>query len=220
MAPDDLFAPTTILPAAAALFELAATARYLRAVARGETRPSRTTWLIWTPLAWLTVAGSVEAGAGATLVKLVASALGVTAIAALAFFRGTGGRTGSDLACLTLTCVGVGLWFVLDDAVVGLAVFMIADIAGAVPTLRDTWHDPRREAPEPWLLGLAGSAVNLTLVDPSAWAAGVGGFAIWGFPIYLVALNAGILVLITRKRAALHLAEPSRAIAGSLNFQM
>ena len=82
MAPDNLFAPTTILPAAAALFELAATARYLCDVARGETRPSRTTWLIWTPLAWLTVAGSVEAGAGATLVKLVASALGVTAIAA------------------------------------------------------------------------------------------------------------------------------------------
>ncbi len=98
MAPDNLFAPTTILPAAAALFELAATFRYLRAVVRGETRPSRTTWLIWTPLAWLTVAGSVEAGAGATLVKLVASALGVTAIAALALFRGTGGRTGSDFA--------------------------------------------------------------------------------------------------------------------------
>ena len=90
MAPDNLFAPTTILPAATALFELAATFHYLRAVARGETRPSRTTWLIWTPLAWLTVAGSVEAGAGATLVKLVASALGVTAIAALALFRGTG----------------------------------------------------------------------------------------------------------------------------------
>ena len=200
MAPDNLFAPTTILPAVTALFELAATFRYLRAVARGETRPSRTTWLIWTPLAWLTVAGSVEAGAGATLVKLVASALGVTAIAALALFRGTGGRTGSDFACLALTGVGVGLWFVLDNPVVGLAMFMIADVAGAVPTLRDTWHDPRREAPEPWLLGLAGSAVNLTLVDPSAWTAGLGGFAIWGFPVYLAALNAGILALIARRR--------------------
>ena len=41
MAPDNLFAPTTILPAAAALFELAATFRYLRAVAprRDPTQP-------------------------------------------------------------------------------------------------------------------------------------------------------------------------------------
>jgi hypothetical protein len=171
-------------------------------VARGETRPSRTTWLIWTPLAWLTVAGSVEAGAGATLVKLVASALGVTAIAAIGLFRGTGGRTGSDLLCLALTGVGLGVWSLLDDPVIGLALFMIADISGAVPTLRDTWHDPRKEIPEPWLLGLAGSAVNLTLVDPSAWAAGFGGFAIWGFPVYLAALNAGILALIARRRLA------------------
>ena len=101
--------------------------------------------------------------------------------------------------------------------------FMIADIAGAVPTLRDTWHDPRREAPEPWLLGLAGSAVNLTLVDPSAWAAGFGGFAIWGFPVYLAALNAGILALIARRQlpgslyaiAALPIAGLVDAAAGS-----
>ena len=202
MAPDNLFALATILPAAAALFELAATFHYLRSVLRSETRPSRTTWLIWTPLAWLTVAVSIDAGAGATLAKLVASALGVTAIAALALFRGTGGRTGSDFLCLALTCVGVGVWSLLDNPVIGLAMFMIADVAGAAPTLRDTWHDPRKEAPEPWLLGLAGSAVNLTLVDPSAWAAGFGGFAIWGFPVYLAALNAGILALIARRRLA------------------
>ena len=32
------------------------------------------------------------------------------------------------------------------------------------------------------------------LFNPSAWAAGFGGFAIWGFPIYLAVLNACILV--------------------------
>ena len=84
---------------------------------------------------------------------------------------------------------------------IGLPVFMIADIAGAVPTLRDTWHDPRKEAPEPWLLGLAVlAAPTWTSVGPSAWAAGFGGFAIWGFPVYLAVLNAGILALIARRQ--------------------
>jgi hypothetical protein len=32
-----------------------------------------------------------------------------------------------------------------------------------------------------------------------AWAAGLGGFAIWGFPVYLAALNACILALIARR---------------------
>jgi hypothetical protein len=200
MSPDLLPAPTIMLAVAVVLFELAATACYLRAVARGETRPSRTTWLIWTLLAWLTVAGSVEAGAGATLAKLVASAVGVTAIAAVALLRGTGGRTRSDVACLALTGAGIGLWSVSDGPVLGLALFMVADVAGAVPTLRDTWRDPRRERAGPWLLGLAGSALTLTLVEPSAWSAGAGGFAIWGFPVYLAAVNGGILALIARGR--------------------
>lgn len=197
MAPDVLLA-TGMLAIAVAVFEIATTACYLRAVARGETRPSRTTWLIWAPLAWLTVASSIDAGAGATLVKLVASALGVTAIAALAWFRGTTGRTPSDLACLALAAAGAGLWSVLDDPVLGLALFLAADVAGAVPTLRDTWRDPRKEAAAPWLLGLAGSALNVALVDAAAWSAG--GFAIWGVAVYLVAINACILALIARGR--------------------
>jgi hypothetical protein len=44
--------------------------------------------------------GCAEAGADAILAKLVASALGVTAIAALARFCGSGGRTRSYFACL------------------------------------------------------------------------------------------------------------------------
>ena len=95
---------------------------------------------------------SVEAGAGATLVKLVASALGVTAIAAIALFRGTGGRTGSDFLCLALTCVGVGGWSLLDDPLIGLAVFMIADIAAAVPThaTRGMTHARKHPNPGSW----------------------------------------------------------------------
>ena len=50
--------------------------------------------------------------------------------------------------------------------------------------------------------------MNLTLVDPSAWAAGFGGLAIWGFPVYLAALNAGILALIVRR----HLPEAQRIV--------
>jgi hypothetical protein len=118
----------------------------------------------------------------------------------LALFRGTTGRSASDLACLALAASGVGLWSMLDNPVVGLALFLVADVAGAVPTLRDTWRDPRKEAAASWFLGLAGSCLNLALVDPTSWAAGTGGFGIWGFPLYLAAVNACVLALIARGR--------------------
>jgi hypothetical protein len=124
----------------------------------------------------------------------------VTAIAVRALFRGTNGRTPSDLACLALAGGGVGLWSVLENPVAALALFLAADVAGAAPTLRDTWRDPRNEAAAPWLLGLAGSSLNLALVDIGSWAAGAGGFAVWGFPVYLAAVNGCILVLIARRK--------------------
>jgi hypothetical protein len=49
MAPDNLFAHSTILPAATALLQLAATFRYLRAVARGA---------ILTLIAWRSLPGA------------------------------------------------------------------------------------------------------------------------------------------------------------------
>ena len=189
-------ASSSVLPVIIAVLELAATARYLRAVLRGATRPCRTTWLIWAPLAWLTVASSIEAGACATLAKLVASALGVSGIALLSLWHGTGGRTPADLACFALTAVGVELWAALQAPGAGLCLFLAADLIGALPTVCQAWRDPRHEAVDPWLLGLLGAALNLTLVDDAAWNATLGGFALWGYPIYLTALN-GVMVALT-----------------------
>lgn len=190
----------SILGTAVVLIELLATARYIRAVLRGETRPSRASWLIWTTLSWLTLAGSIEAGATATSAKLAASALGVTAIAVAALVRGTGGLKRSDVACCALAGCGLGFWMTSDDPVSGLLIFLAADMAGALPTLRDTWRDPRREAPDPWLLGLVSSVLTLPLVDDAAWTTSWEGFAHWGFPIYLTVLDLTVLTLAFRGR--------------------
>jgi hypothetical protein len=169
-------------------------------VLRGATRPSRATWLIRATLSWLILALSVEAGATATSAKLAASALGVTAIAAAALVRGTGGLKPSDLVCLALAGCGLGFWLTAESPVRGLLIFLLADLAGALPTLRDIWRDPGREAPDPWLLGLASSALTLPLVDGAAWTTSWDGFALWGFPVYLVAVNLAVLMLVLRGR--------------------
>lgn len=189
-----------LLPAVIGALELLATARYLQSVLRGETRPCRTTWLIWAPLAWLTVISSADAGAGATLAKLVTSAIGVTAIAIVALSHGIGGRKPSDLACIALTVAGLSMWAVLRDPVAGLLLFLSADIAGAVPTLRAAWRDPHHETCTPWLLGLAASLLNLALVDGAAWAPSWQALGICSYPVYLVILNGAMAGLAARPR--------------------
>lgn len=98
---------------------------------------------------------------------------------------------------------GVGLWSVLDDPAIGLALFLLADTAGAVPTLRDTRLDPHKEAAEPWLLGLVASAVNLPPVEGHTRSVCADGLGSWAFPVYLTLLNAGMVALIGRGRTLL-----------------
>lgn len=183
------------IPAAIAGLELVSTAIYLLAVLTGRIQPSRTTWLLWVPLAWLTVASSLQAGATATVVKLVASAIGVSAIAAMAIFYGKGGRTAFDLGCLSIALSGLAIWTVTQDAALALGFFLMADAFSALPMLRQTWRQPHTEAAMPWIFGGMASLLNLSLVGGMDWGLSAEGFAVWGFPVYLVAINLSMLAL-------------------------
>jgi hypothetical protein len=101
------------LASIAVTLELLAAGSYIRAVLRREIRPSRTSWLIWAPLEWLTVASTVQGGGGLALAKLPAGALRISAICLLARRYGTGGRSRTDAGCFALPLVGIGLWATL-----------------------------------------------------------------------------------------------------------
>ncbi|WGF87231.1 hypothetical protein [Marinivivus vitaminiproducens] len=183
---------------AAAALELGANGLYLRHVCLGHTVPTRMTWLIWTPLAWMGVMASIEAGATLTVIKLVMSATGTTAIMLLALRYGSGGLSRSDQACLGITVAGVCLWQALDDPVLGIVFFLIADAAGAVPSLRDAWHAPRKERVLPWLLGLFSCLLALSVVELDRWGQGWAGFGIWVIPFYLALVNGSMVLLLCR----------------------
>lgn len=174
--------------------EAVAYAIYARGILRGAIRPSRATWLIWAVLLWLTVASSWQGGAGAAVVKTVAMAFGVTAIAVLALRFGTGGCVCSDRACFGLTAVGIGGWTVSADPIVGLALFILTDAVGAIPTIRDLLRDPDRERPAYWLLCSFGCVLTLALVDAGGWSLSSHGFAQWSYPAYLLAVNLTVLL--------------------------
>lgn len=196
----------------ATLLELASYAVFVRDIRAGQARPSRTSWLIWAPLAWLCLAGTWSAGADATLAKLAVSALGVTAIAALSLRWGSGGRGRGDLACMALMVLGVVLWWRTDDPVLALALFLGADLAGAVPTLRHAWLRPDEESLGGWSVTLVASAINLALVHPAHWQPTAAGFGVWGIVTYLALFNLALVLLLIRPR----LRVPSRATAPAL----
>ena len=171
-----------LLASTAMSVEVLSYSLYARDIRRGWARPSRASWLIWTPLSWLTLLGSWRAGGDTALLKLMAMCIGVSVIAALSLRHGTGGWSMTDRACLLLTAVGIAAWASTDDPVTGLLLFLVADITGAVPTARDVLREPDKDSRIAWMLTLVASGLNLAAIRPEFWLPSWQGFGLWGTP--------------------------------------
>ena len=195
------------------LLEIVAYAVYARGVVRGEVVLSRASWLIWAPLLWLTVLSSWQGGAGMVMVKTLTTAVGVTVIAVLALRFGTGGWSRSDRVCFVVTLVGIAGWAISADPVVGLALFILADGVGAIPTIRDVLRDPGRERPAYWLICTLTCALSVGLISAHAWSWSGHAFVEWAYPLYVTLVNLSVLAAMA-SRAGTARSAPAAATVG------
>lgn len=87
------------------------------------------------------------------------------------------------------------------DPIAALALFILADAVGAVPTVRDVLRDPDRERPADGLLCSFGCVLTMTLVSDGGWTLSSHGVAPWAYPICLLGVNFAILIALALGRA-------------------
>lgn len=189
---------------AAALFQIMGFVVIGAAVLRGQAKPNRCSWLIWSVVASLAAAGSWRAGATWPLAGAVMNALGCIAILALSWRRAAFVGNRVDLTCLAVAGAGITAWLATSSPVLGLLFFLIADACGAIPTIRGVLRHPDAECVRGWaLLALAGLAAVLA-VEAAQWRWSTTGFGHWGGAVYIALVNAlvtGSIVLARTVRA-------------------
>lgn len=88
--------------------------------------------------------------------------------------------------------VGAGasalLWWHLRSPLSILAINLIIDLLGALPTLRKTYLDPTGEDPLAWTLFLVGNSLNLLAIEK--WT-----LPLTLYPVYMFTLS-GLMVLV------------------------
>jgi hypothetical protein len=77
------------------------------------------------------------------------------------------------------------------EPIVALALNLIVDLLGAVPTIIKTWYQPDSEDLLAWLLFLAANGLNLLAID--AWSASRA-----LYPVYLFAVSVVVMGEILR----------------------
>jgi hypothetical protein len=152
----------SVLSIVAAILGVISFFPYFSSIFRGETKPQRATYGIWSFIGIVEVGSYVASGARATVLLPLVYLIGEIAIFVLSFKRGMGGTNKLDFICLAGALMGIIGWVVTNNPHVALYLSIFASLCGFIPTVKKTYFLPRTESALSW--GIAGVAATLNLL--------------------------------------------------------
>lgn len=140
------------------------TAPYIYAIFRGTVRPSRASWFIWSLILCLAIWSYHVTGASDSIWFLVGDGIGSCTIFLLSLWRGMGGWSKTDIACLVLAGISLFLWQVSNITLFVLWGALIADSIALIPTIRKALDDPASEGASTYFFASLGAFCGLLAV--------------------------------------------------------
>ncbi len=167
---------------------------YLIDTIRGNVKPNRVSFLLWSVAPLIAFAAQIQKGVG--IQSLMTFSVGffplLIFIASFVNKKAEWKLTRFDLTCGAVSLLGLVLWLITKEGNVAILLSIAADGLAAVPTIVKAYHHPETEIGWPWLT----AAMNglLTLLTVSDWT-----LAHYGFPLYILLVNLIIYVLVQFK---------------------
>jgi hypothetical protein len=166
---------------------------YSISIQRGDTRPNRVTWIIWTTIGFILLGSSYAIGAKNTLWLQIGQVISQVIITFCAFKYSQGKWDLLDRICLGGAGLSLLLWWQSGSPLVALSICILMDILGAVPTIRKIYHDPNSEYLACWIAAFGAAILNLLAIDNFDWT-------FVAFPLYFFILNITVVTLLTRPK--------------------
>ena len=177
---------------------LCATYLYIRSMFRGQAKPNRMSWLMWSIAPFIGAAAAVSSGVGWTALPVFMSGLSPFLIFIASFLtkKAYWKLTKFDYFCGTLSALALILWLVTKDPNVAILFAIASDFLASIPTLTKAWHHPETESPWPFIVGVFNASTAFTATTAFT-------FPEIGFAAYLAIINAVLFLAVNNKKIAL-----------------
>ncbi len=167
---------------------------YLINTIRGNVKPNRVSFLLWSIAPLIAFAAEIQKGVG--IQSLMTFSVGfLPLLIFLASFvnkKAEWKLTRFDVTCGALSLLGLVLWGITKESDIAILLSITADGLAAIPTVVKSYNHPETEIGWLWLTAaINGLFTLLTVVD---WT-----FAHYGFPLYILLINLIIYVLVQFK---------------------
>jgi hypothetical protein len=166
---------------------------YIRSMFRGQTKPNRVTWLMWTIAPFTATFAAVSNGVTWAAVPVFMSGLSPFLILLASFLnkKAYWKLSAFDYLCGALSALALFLWFITSNPNVAIVFAIAGDALAAIPTLRKAWRNPETESPWPFVVGTFSPMTSFLVA--AAWS-----FSQIAFPAYLVAVNVLLALSVSR----------------------
>lgn len=177
----------------AALVYSAAFLHYIYKIVKGNNKPNRSSWLIWSILGFVLLGSYYSVGARETLPLLVVNQIGMISVFLFSIKSGQGGTNKFDLICLSGAGVSLFAWWISNNPLYALLLAILTDLIGALPTIKKSIEQKEGEDNITWALFFIGNLINLIASDITS-------FSDYIYPLYMSLLCLLISFLLLRHK--------------------
>jgi hypothetical protein len=162
---------------------------FLISIFKGEAKPERASWFIWSVIGGISFFSLLAKGASSSLWLPGVQVIGDTIIFLLAIKYGMGGMAKRDKWALGVAAISLILWYITREPAVALFLAILIDGSGGVLTIIKSYEHPTTEPLIAWVLTMLGGFFSIFSVGSWNWI-------LLAFPLYTFLVNAMIVVSI------------------------
>ncbi len=162
---------------------------YTRSILRGNTKPQRMTWLIWTVLILIAFFSQLAKGASWSLLLTAGDGIAILFTFILSIKYGVEGFRKIDIISLAGAGLSLLLWYFTKEPAVALFLIILIDIIGLNLTIQKAWKNPETENWVGWAMCGVGGLFGILAV-------GSYNFILLAYPIYICFINSLMAIII------------------------
>ncbi|MEK6646332.1 MAG: hypothetical protein AABY84_06645 [Candidatus Firestonebacteria bacterium] len=178
-----------------AVVQLVGIVSYIKETLKGNTKPDKVTWLLWSVAPLIAAFAGFIDGVRWAVLPVFISGFGPLLVFIASFINKNAywKLEKFDYLCGFCSVLALVLWGITKEPVVAIVFAIASDGLAAVPTLIKSWKYPETETVDVYTTGLFGALTSFTVIK--MWS-----FAEIAFPIYLVVASSVFIVSFYRKR--------------------
>jgi len=154
---------------------------YIKETLRGNTKPNKVTWLMWSVAPLIATFAALADGVGWSVLPVFMAGFGPLLVFIASFVNKNSywKLETFDYLCGFCSALALILWGITKEPVIAIVFAIASDGFAAIPTLVKSWKYPETETAAAYTTGLFSALTSFTAIK-------IWNFSSYAFPAYLV----------------------------------